>query len=71
MTATGCFSAVTLGQIAVRLGVNADPTIYGKLIFLFSTIGYLGAIPCFWRAGKYYKEFMDNKDKENNKLVAA
>ena len=59
LTVAGCTSAVSLGFIANWLGAAANPAIYGKMIFLFSMIGYAGAIPSFWKAGKYYKQFAD------------
>jgi hypothetical protein len=56
LTIVGCFSTVLLGQVANMLGAATNPAIYGKLISLWSVIGYVGSIPCFWKAGKLYKE---------------
>ena len=59
VTSAGCFSAVLLGQLANMFGAAANPSVYGKLIWAFSMIGYLGAIPSFWRGGQYYKRFVE------------
>lgn len=59
VTSAGCFSAVLLGQLANVFGAAANPAVYGKLIFAFSMIGYIGAIPTFWRGGQYYKRFVE------------
>jgi hypothetical protein len=44
------------------LGAAGNPAIYGKLIFAFSMIGYLGSIPFFWKGGKEYKKFVDRQE---------
>lgn len=59
LTVVGCFSTVLLGQMANLLGAAANPAIYGKLIFAWSIIGYIGAIPSFLKAGKLYKKKMN------------
>lgn len=64
LTIVGCFSTVLLGQVANMLGAATNPAIYGKLISLWSVIGYVGSIPCFWKAGKLYKEKMDKSEQE-------
>lgn len=64
MTAIGCLSTVVLGQCVNIFGAVTNPAVYGKLIWLWSMIGYVGSIPCFWKAGKVYKEFVDKKEKE-------
>jgi MFS family permease len=64
LTIAGCFSTVLLGQVANMLGAAANPAIYGKLISLWSVIGYVGSIPCFWKAGKLYKDKMDQLEQE-------
>jgi hypothetical protein len=64
LTIVGCFSTVLLGQVANMLGAAANPAIYGKLISLWSVIGYIGSIPAFWKAGKLYKAKMDNLEFE-------
>lgn len=61
LTIVGCFSCVLLGNVANFFGAAGDPTVYGKLIFGWSLLGYLGSIPCFYKGGKFYKEFMENK----------
>lgn len=59
------------------MGAITNPAVYGKLITLWSFIGYIGAIPCFWKAGKLYKKKMDDieqqalADSNNGKLALA
>jgi hypothetical protein len=48
-----------LGALANFLGAATDPTIYGKLIFLWSLVGYIGSIPFFWKSGKAYKKHIE------------
>lgn len=64
LTVIGCFSTVLLGQVANMLGALSNPAIYGKLITLWSLVGYLGSIPCFWKAGKLYKKKMEELEQE-------
>ena len=58
LVVTGCFSTVLLGYVSNLLGAASNPIIYGKLIFIWSLIGYLGCIPCFWISGKLYQKFI-------------
>jgi hypothetical protein len=44
------------------LGAATNPSIYGKLIFAWSIIGYVGSIPAFLKAGKLYKSKMDKME---------
>ena len=37
----------------------------------FVAFSYLGSIPFWWLAGKYYKKHMVEKDEENARLAAA
>lgn len=60
LTVSGCFSTVILGQLANWLGAAANPSIYGKLIFIFSIIGYLGSLPCFYKGGQEYKKYVES-----------
>jgi MFS family permease len=64
LTIVGCASTVTLGAVSNALGVASNPAIYGKLIFLWNIIGYLGAAPFFWIGGKKYKEHLERKERE-------
>lgn len=57
LTVAGCASSVLVGYLSNWLGAASNPHIYGKLVFAGSLIGYLGAIPSFWKAGKSYIEF--------------
>ena len=63
LTGVGCFSTVLLNLLANIFNATANPSVYGKLIFLFSIIGYAGSIPSFWRAGKEYKKMVENKER--------
>ena len=54
LTASGCASTLIMSKCANIFQANAFPHVYGKLIFFGSLIGYLGSIPCYWKAGKYY-----------------
>jgi len=58
LTVSGCASSVLLGYISNLVGAPANPALYGKLIFLWSLIGYVGCLPCFWIAGKLYKSYI-------------
>ena len=64
LTIVGCFSTVLLGQVANMMGAMTNPAVYGKLITLWSFIGYIGSIPCFWKAGKLYKKKMEEIEQE-------
>jgi hypothetical protein len=46
------------------MGAITNPAVYGKLITLWSFIGYIGSIPCFWKAGKLYKKKMEEIEQE-------
>ena len=58
LTASGCLSTILMSQVAHLVGANQQPRLYGTLIFLGSTLGYLGSIPSYWMAGKHYKNFL-------------
>ena len=62
MTVIGCLSTICLGQCANIFGAQANPAVYGKLIWVWSMVGYLGSIPTFWKAGKVYKKFVDDQE---------
>ena len=47
-------SSVLLGYLSNLFGAAANPHIFGKLIFAGQAVGYIGAIPCFYLAGKSY-----------------
>ena len=59
LTAVGCAATVSLGSIANALGAATNPSIYGKLIWIWSMIGYIGSVPFFWKGGKEYKKFIE------------
>ena len=64
LVCVGCGSTVLLGQVANMLGAPANPAIFGKLVCLWSLIGYAGSIPCYWMAGKKYTKFVENEERE-------
>lgn len=66
MTVIGCASTVVLGFCANFFGAATNPAVYGKLIWVWSMIGYLGSIPTFWVAGKKYKKFVDDQEVKAN-----
>ena len=45
--------------INVLGGANVAPILYGKILTIFVLIGYCGAIPFFYLAGKSYKKHME------------
>lgn len=62
MTVVGCASTVVLGACANIFGAATNPAVYGKLIWIWSMVGYLGSIPTFFKAGKVYKKFVDDQE---------
>jgi len=34
-------------------------------------LSYLGSIPFWYKAGRHYKEYMENRDAENARLASA
>jgi len=58
-----CTIAETISPAIISLiinfigGANIAPSFYGKIISIFVLIGYCGAIPFFYLAGKSYKKF--------------
>ena len=65
-------SAFIFGFIANWLGVQSNPALYGPLITGAIAISYLSSLPFWWKAGKAYKEFMEEKDaREANALVTG
>ena len=63
MTVVGCASTVVLGQCANIFGAATNPAVYGKLIWVWSMIGYIGCIPAFWRGGQKYKQFVEEQER--------
>lgn len=56
--------------MANLLGAATNPAIYGKLIFTWSIIGYIGAIPSFLKAGRLYKKKVEDMEADS-KIVPA
>lgn len=51
-------------MFASYLGAKGNPRVYGNLITIFITFGYLLASIFFWRAGKKYKEHIENEQEQ-------
>ena len=51
-------------MLAKHFGALTNPAMYGPLIAGFTIGGFGLSIPFWYKAGKYYKEFMVNKDLE-------
>lgn len=66
------FLAITMAQtispviftwIANKVGVLANPTLYGPMLTAVCFLSYLGSIPFWWKAGKAYKAHMEERDR--------
>lgn len=51
-------------MIAKNVGAFTNPALYGPLISAFTVISYGLSIPFWYKAGKYYKDFMIEKDNK-------
>jgi hypothetical protein len=38
--------------------------LYGPIITAFVSLSYLASVPFWWKAGKEYKKYMDEKDSQ-------
>ena len=52
------------GFIANRVGANLIPSLYGPIITGFISIGYLCSSVFYWKSGKAYTKFMEQKELE-------
>ena len=46
------------------MGVLKNPALYGPIITAFVSISYLASVPFWWKAGKEYKKYMEEKDAQ-------
>jgi len=71
ITMAQTIAPIIFGYFAKWAGVLANPTLYGPLITGFCALSYLGSLPFWFRAGKHYKKYMEDKDAENARLACA
>ena len=57
----GCLTTLSVGFVANSLGWGKSVVGLGRIIAVFNSIGYLGAIFSWWRAGKLLKEKEDRE----------
>jgi len=48
------------------MGCLSNPALYGPIITSFVSFSYLASVPFWWNAGKEYKKYMDEKDKQES-----
>ena len=46
------------------MGVLKNPALYGPIITAFVSISYLASVPFWWKAGKEYKKYMEEKEAQ-------
>jgi len=71
ITMAQTIAPIIFGYFAKWAGVLANPVLYGPLITGFVAVSYLGSLPFWFRAGKHYKKYMEDKDAENARLACA
>lgn len=71
ITVAQTLSPAIFGIFANKFGCLANPAMYGPLITAAVVFGYLGSLPFWFRAGKAYKNFMEEKDKESQDALLA
>lgn len=64
ITLAQTISPAIFGYIANAAGALTNPALYGPLITAFVAFGYIGSLPFWWRAGKAYKEVMEEKEAQ-------
>ena len=57
----GCLTTLRVGFVANSLGWGKTTVGLGRVIAAFNSIGYVGAIISWWRAGKLLKEKEDRE----------
>ena len=62
ITLAQTISPAIFGAIANYAGALTNPALYGPLITAFVAFGYIGSLPFWWKAGKAYKNFMEEKE---------
>lgn len=69
ITMAQTISPAIFGYIANAAGALTNPAMYGPLITAFVAFGYIGSLPFWYKAGKYYKQVME--EKESKAALAA
>lgn len=46
------------------MGVLRNPALYGPIITAFVSFSYLASVPFWWKAGKEYKKYMEEKEAQ-------
>ena len=55
-------TALSFGYLANIFGAVSNPSMYGPLLTMFTTIGYGLAGHFYWRAGDHYTKHMHQRD---------
>lgn len=50
-------------RLAKYFNAAANPRVYGFMVLLAISVGYLGSNIFYWRAGKKYEKMMQEKDR--------
>lgn len=48
------------------MGCLSNPALYGPIITAFVSSSYLASVPFWWKAGKEYKKYMEEKDAQES-----
>lgn len=59
------------GWVANSLGALTNPTLYGPILTVSVALSYWGSLPFWWKAGKYYKKHMEEREEEEKFLKGA
>jgi MFS family permease len=68
-TVAQTISPIFFSYFAGILGVVSRPSLYGPMISAFITFGYACSSIFYWKAGKSYKKFMQDKDMAENQAI--
>jgi len=58
------------GAVANYIGCLTNPALYGPLITAFVGVSYLGSLPFWYKAGKHYKAYMEDRDAKAKEIEA-
>lgn len=56
-------STAVLGSLVVYLNATKNAVILGRLIAAVASVGYIGAITCYWKAGKDFIKMKQSKSR--------
>ena len=59
----GCASSFSFGLLVNFFNISNAPVMIGRLLALYGSIGYGGAMFSWWKAGKHFDK-LKNTDKE-------